>query len=184
MNTPIATETPAAGAEARKNGSGVPQADPPAGRDRVVTKLRFNCTPEKAWQNLMFYEQIERRPPLHLLALLPKPIRTEGRKSEVGDVATCLYEGGHLLKRVDKIEENRYYGFTVVEQTLKFGGGMLLSKGAYTLTPRPDGGTDVAVETNYTSTRKPRALWRPIEALVAHSFHRFILKEMRRAAEA
>jgi hypothetical protein len=182
MSSTTATNAPVADAEARYNGSA--PAAPPAGSDRVVTTLRFKCSPEQAWQNLMFYEQIERRPPLHLLALLPKPIRTEGRKSEVGDVATCLYEGGHLLKRVSKIEENRFYGFDVVEQTLAFGGGMKLSHGAYTLTPRADGGTDVAVETNYASSRKPRALWRPLEASVAHMFHRFILKEMRRAAQA
>lgn len=182
MNSPTATDAPAVEAEARRNGAA--PAAPPSGSDRVVTKLRFKCSPEQAWQNLMFYEQIERRPPLHLLALLPKPIRTEGRKSEVGDVATCLYEGGHLLKKVTEIQEARYYGFDVIEQTLAFGGGMKLSHGAYTLTPLADGGTDVSVETNYTSSRRPRSLWRPIEALVAHSFHRFILREMRRKAQA
>ncbi len=48
----------------------------------IVTRMRFAASPERVWHGLMFYEQIEERPPLHLRLLLPRPIRTEGRKSK------------------------------------------------------------------------------------------------------
>jgi hypothetical protein len=149
-------------------------------RDAVITKLRFASPPEVVWQALMFYEQIDQRPPWYLRLLLPVPIRTEGRKSVVGDEALCLYVGGHLVKRVTRIEPGALYGFAVIEQRLDVGG-IALSDGEYVLRALPDGGTEVAAATRYTSTRRPRWLWRPIEALVCHAFHHHILRAMRRA---
>lgn len=128
----------------------------------------------------MFYEQIEERPPLHLRLLLPLPIRTDGSKSAVGDEAICLYEGGHLLKRVTRVDALRYYGFEIVEQNLAVGGGLILSGGSYTLRELPGHRTEVAVTTRYVSSKRPGWLWRPIEAIVCHLFHRHLLSAMRR----
>ncbi len=150
----------------------------------VVTRMRFAARPSEVWDGLMFYEQIERRPPWYLRALLPEPIRTEGKKSEVGDEARCLYVGGHLIKRVTGIERNRRYQFSVVEQELEVGGGIRLSGGEYELRMLDDHTTEVAVTTRYTATRRPRWLWRRIEAFVCHVFHRHILRAMREAIEA
>ena len=148
--------------------------------DEITTRMRFAATPEVVWRGLMFYEQIDRKPPWYLRLLLPVPIRTEGRKSEVGDEAMCLYVGGHLLKRVTRIEPNRLYGFIVAEQQLEVGGGIRLAGGEYQLRELPGGATEVAIVTRYTGTRHPRRLWRPIEATVCHTFHRHILRAMRR----
>ncbi len=100
----------------------------------------------------MFYEQIERKPPVYLRLLLPIPIRTEGRKSEVGDVATCLYRGWPLAQAGYRDRgEPSITSFEVVEQTRRLRpAAMRLSKGGYTLDrERADGGTDVSLETNY-----------------------------------
>jgi hypothetical protein len=128
----------------------------------------------------MFYEQIDQRPPWYLRLLLPVPIRTEGSKAAVGDEALCLYVGGHLVKRVTRVEQSALYAFAVIEQKLDVGG-IVLSDGEYSLRARFDGGTDVTVTTRYASTRRPRWLWRPIEGLVCHAFHHHILRAMRRA---
>lgn len=149
----------------------------------VTTRLTFAAPPARAWDTLMFYEQLESRPPLHLRLLLPVPIRTEGSKEKVGDEALCLYEGGNLIKRVTAVDPGRHYGFSVVKQDLDVGGGMRLSGGAYTLTAMPDGRTEVEAVTRYTSPKRPRWLWEPVEATVCHMFHRHILREMRRHAE-
>jgi hypothetical protein len=150
----------------------------------IVTRMTFNASPTEVWKGLMFYEEIGRRPPFHLRLLLPVPIRTEGRVSEVGDEATCLYEGGHLLKRITRIERGDLYEFEVAEQKLSVGGGMRLSGGRYTLRELPDGRTEVAVETRYVSTRRPRWFWRPLERLVCHWFHRYLLGSMRHQIES
>jgi hypothetical protein len=153
-----------------------------ADRALVSTSMIFEATPDQVWERLMFYEQIDERPPIPLRLLLPVPIRTVGRKSEVGDEARCLYEGGHLVKRVTRIERGRHYGFEVVEQALDLGGGMTLSGGAYDLREIAPGRVEVTVTTRYASPKRPRWLWEPIEGAVCHAFHRHILRAMRRGA--
>jgi hypothetical protein len=145
----------------------------------VTTRLSFASPIERVWEGLMFYEQLDERPPFYLRWLLPVPIRTEGRKSEVGDEALCLYEGGHLIKRVTQVEPGRLYAFAVIEQVLRVGGHMRLSNGSYELVAGRDGGTDVIAMTRYLSARRPRWLWRRIEARVCHLFHHHILRSMR-----
>lgn len=152
-------------------------------RASVVTRMPCGASPDRVWATLMFYEQIDERPPLLLRWLLPVPIRTEGKKSAIGDEARCLYEGGYLIKRVTRIEHGRVYGFDVSEQALVVGGGMSLSGGDYTLRELPDGSTEVALTTNYVSTRRPRWFWTRVEAAICHMFHRHILRAMRRVAE-
>jgi hypothetical protein len=150
----------------------------------IVTRMSFAASPAQVWKGLLFYEEIDRRPPVHLRLLLPVPIRTEGKVSEVGGEAMCLYEGGHLLKRVTRIEPGHFYEFEVAEQALSVGGGMRLSGGRYTLRELADGVTEVAVETRYLSTKWPRWFWRPLEKMVCHWFHRYLLRSMRRAIES
>jgi hypothetical protein len=155
-----------------------------AQRAAVVTRMVFAARPERVWQGLVFYEELGGRPPWHLRLLLPVPIRTVGKVSAVGDEATCLYEGGHLLKRITKIERGDLYEFEVAEQALSVGGGMQLSGGRYTLRGLADGQTEVAVETRYLSRKWPRWFWRPLEKMVCHVFHRYLLASMRRQVEA
>jgi len=150
----------------------------------IVTRMVFAAPPAQVWQGLTFYEELGGRPPWHLRLLLPVPIRNVGRVSEVGDEATCLYEGGHLLKRITRIERGDLYEFEVAEQALSLGGGMRLSGGRYTLRGLPDGQTEVAVETRYLSTKWPRWFWKPLERIVCHLFHRYLLGAMRREIES
>lgn len=148
----------------------------------VITRRAFALPPEQLWRSLVFYEQIDAPAPLYLRLLLPAPIRSEGAKSVVGSVATCLYEGGHLLKRVTRIESSRLYEFTVIEQQLSIGAGLRLSGGSYALRPLAGGATEVAVTTQYSGGRRPRALWQPLEAMVCHLFHRHLLLAIGRKA--
>ena len=162
-------------------GDSTAAADQPSS---IVTRMDFAASPARVWKGLLFYEEIGGRPPTYLRLLLPVPIRTEGKVSEVGGEAMCLYEGGHLLKRVTRIEPGHFYEFEVAEQALSVGGGMRLSGGRYTLRELADGATEVAVETRYLSTKWPRWFWRPLEKLVCHWFHRYLLRSMRLAIES
>ncbi len=108
------------------------------------------------------------------------PIATEGGKSRVGDEVRGLYEGGHLVKRVTRIEPERSYAFEIVEQALAVGGGMTLSGGEYALRALAPERAELTVVTRYVSPKRPRWLWQPIERSVCHSFHRHLLRAMRR----
>ncbi len=153
------------------------------GASSVVTALTIRATPDRVWEGLMFYEQLPGRAPLPLRLLLPSPRGTEGPRSAVGDETRCLYEHGHLLKRVTEIDPRRRYGFDVVEQAVALRAGIRLLGGGYTLVALPDGSTRLELETRYLSPARPRWLCRPIEAAVCHAFHRHILRGMRRGLE-
>lgn len=150
----------------------------------VVTTMIFAAPALRVWKGLLFYEELAGRPPLHLRLLLPVPIRTVGKVSEVGDEATCLYERGHLLKRITRIEPGDLYEFEVAEQALSVGGGMRLRGGRYTLRGLSDGQTELAVETRYLSRKWPRWFWKPLEKMVCHWFHGYLLSTMRRQIES
>jgi hypothetical protein len=147
----------------------------------VETCMVFAATPAQVWERLIFYEQVELRPPLHLRLLLPAPIETVGPKSKVGDEARCLYEGGHLTKRITQVEPGLRYAFEVVEQSLAVGGGVRLAGGEYALRELEPGRVEVRATTHYRSPRRPRWAWRVIERAVCHAFHRHILRAMRRS---
>jgi hypothetical protein len=146
--------------------------------------MAFAAAPERVWNGLMFYEQIDERPPLHLRLLLPVPIGTEKTKSTLGARVRCSYDDGHLVKHITAIDPIRHYGFDVVEQTLAIGGSLKLSGGGYTLRELPGGHTEVAVTTRYVGGRRPAWFWKPIEAAVCHLFHRHLLTAIRRKVEA
>jgi hypothetical protein len=165
-------------------GMNAPDAAPAPAPTMVVTRMNFAAAPGQVWDVLMFYEEIEVPPPLLLRLLLPLPVRTEGSKRAVGDVAMCLYEGGHLRKRVTHIDPGKFYGFEVVEQQLAVGNGLVLTGGCYTLRELSPRGTEVAVTTRYVSRKRPGWLWKPIEAAVCHMFHRHLLNSMRHRIES
>ena len=82
-----------------------------------------------------------------------------------------------------RLDPPRSYEFVVSEQALTIGGGMKLSGGSYQIRELAPGRSELRVTTRYTSTRWPRWMWRPVEAAVCHSFHRHLLRAMRRAIE-
>jgi hypothetical protein len=145
----------------------------------IVTHISVPAPAALLWEGLMFYEQIGRRLPILLRLLLPAPIRTEGRRSRVGDVVKCHYVGGHLLKRVTEITSGRSYEFEIIEQNVTVGPGIRLLSGSYTMRDLPGHHTEIGLMTRYSSSNRPRWLWARIEAAVCHSFHRHILSAMR-----
>lgn len=164
------------------NGAEVEAAKPSEPPVEVVTRKRIAASPARVWDALVFYEQIDRKPPWLLRKLLPRPIRTEGEKSAPGDEALCLYEGGHLLKRVTRIEPEVRYEFEVARQDLLIGRGLRLHGGSYDLRPLDGGATELSVTTHYSARTGPAWLLRPIEAFVCHRFHHHLLDAIGRAA--
>ena len=150
----------------------------------VATRMVFDAPAADVWRSLVYYEEIGRPPPLHLRLLLPVPTGTEGNKSEVGNEAKCFYQDGHLLKRTTRVRKAELYEFVVARQELSVGGSLRLYGGRYALSELPNGRTEVTVETRYVSAKSPRWFWRPLEAMVCHWFHRYLLRSIRRTIES
>jgi hypothetical protein len=146
----------------------------------VSTAMTFHATPQQAWDGIVFYEQVEHPPPWLLTLALPRPVRTEGSKAAVGDVQRCVYERGHLVKRITRCEDRRELAFEVLEQHLHFERGVRLRDGAFRLEPLGSDGTRVVLTTRYVRRLSPAWLWEPMERKIIHTLHGHVLEGMRR----
>jgi hypothetical protein len=154
---------------------------PTGRRVSISTHAAFPAAPDDAWHAIVFYEEIEHRPPWLLGVALPRPLRSEGAKDVVGGIVRCTYERGYLLKRMSAVEEGRL-AFDVVEQQLEFGGGVELLGGGVSIDPLGSDGARVTLTTRYRSPRRPFGrLWAAIEERLVHAFHRHVLEGMRRS---
>lgn len=126
----------------------------------------------------MFYEEIAQDRPFLLRRFLPTPIGSQGCKSTIGGEVECQYVGGYLVKRLTHIIPERSYAFEVIQQNLALRGIRLVG-GDYTLLVESKDCTRVALATHYVSLNCPRWVFGRLEAIICHSFHRYILSAMR-----
>jgi len=149
----------------------------------IETDMTFPTAPETAWNQILFYEEVKQEPPWLLKLSLPRPVRTEGHSGQVGDVKRCVYEKGHLSKRITGVETNRQLDFEVVEQKLHFERDVTLLDGSFELSPnRLYTATRVTLRTRYQRHLSPRWVWEPIERQVVHTLHKHVMEGMRRKA--
>jgi uncharacterized protein YndB with AHSA1/START domain len=154
-----------------------------ADTEAVATVVQLAAPPDAVWRALHFYEDLPSRPLWFLRIFLPRPIRTEGAKTELGSIVRCTYDGGHLMKRITAVEPPWMVRFDVLEQDLGVEGCISLGEGSYELRATP-GGTELVLTTRYRGHLRPRRLWRPFERFLGHRLHRHILDGMRAALEA
>jgi hypothetical protein len=145
----------------------------------IATSVLFDAGPDDVWRQLLTYEEIPGRPPFPLRTLLPVPIRTEGDKTRVGSAIHCFYRGGNLIKVVTACEPPCLFEFEVTRQNIGIESCVRALCGSYRIRPRGDG-SEVVLSTTYRAHLRPRFFWRPLEAFLIHSMHRYILEGMRR----
>jgi hypothetical protein len=145
--------------------------------ESVVTRVAFEAIPEVVWERILFYEEVPGPPSFLLGALLPRPLRTEGKKGEVGATVLCEYSGGDLSKRITTVQAPRRLEFEVVEQHLGIESCVRALGGSYELHGSATG-TDVLLTTRYDAYLRPRFLWRPLETLLVGELHEHILRGM------
>jgi hypothetical protein len=138
--------------------------------------------PEAVWRHVMFYEEVPRRPGFVLRALLPCPVRADGPKNTLGALTHCLYRGGHLTKRVTKMDVPNILEFEVVEQRLGIERCIRTCAGSYRMEARGRE-TDVILQTSYLAYLRPRSFWRRLEARLIHQLHTHILRGIEDAVD-
>jgi hypothetical protein len=151
-----------------------------AATEAIETRAHVDAGPEAVWNRIMFYEEVPGRPPFLLRALLPRPVRTEGSKTDAGAIIQCSYRQGELVKRITFVSPPHLVQFEVIEQRLGIEGCAMTLGGSYQIRRCGDG-TDVVLTTNYRAYLRPRHLWRPLEALLVGQLHNHILGGVRAA---
>jgi hypothetical protein len=152
----------------------------------VTTTRTINTPPMQAWQGIQFFEEVKRPTPW-LLYLSPqlRPLYTIGHSEKVGDLKTCVYQRGKLVKQITEVIPGKRLAFRVVEQDRIETDGAKLLDGSFELEPT-DGGshTRVTLITRYTPLLNPRFAYRWAEALAIHTLHGHVLAGMKDTAEA
>jgi hypothetical protein len=151
--------------------------------ESVHTRVHLDASPEAVWDGMLFYEEVPRRPMPLLRLFLPVPLRTTGEKTRVGATIECIYDGGYLEKCITSVERARSVRFDVLVQNLGVEDCISMQGGAYEIREQ-GGGSEVVLTTSYRGHLRPRWLWRPFEAFLAHRLHRHILDGMRASLEA
>ena len=150
----------------------------------VRTALTFHSTPQEVWDSIVFFEEIEHEPSWKMKLAMPRPVRTEGRKSQPGDVTRCIYTKGYIVKRITRAEPGRELAFEIDEQSIHFEHDVRLRGGSFELRDLGDGRTEVVLTTRYQRWLRPAAVWQPIEETVIHELHNHVLEGMRLKAES
>jgi hypothetical protein len=150
--------------------------------DDVVTRACLAWRPDSVWRCLIFFEDVPYGRWSLFRFVLPRALRSEGDKSKVGNIVRCVYEGGHLIKRITAVEPERYLRFEVIEQHLGIERVFRAHRGAYELRQALLG-TELALTTQYSGSLWPRFLWRHVERFFGHRFHQHILLGIREALE-
>jgi hypothetical protein len=153
---------------------------PPLEDAVVSTKVSIHATPEEAWNAIQFYEEVEHEPSWFARLVLPRPVRSDGPKSHVGDVVRCQYESGYVVKRITDVQPGRKLAFEVIEQELGAERNVMLEDGSFEIFPRGDGRCDLVLTTRYQRQLSPRWLWESTERKVFHTLHDHVLEGMRR----
>ena len=143
--------------------------------ETVTTQLHVAASPESVWDRIVFYEEVPRRPPLLLGALLPRPVRTQGDKTCLGATVECIYSGGgRLAKRITGVDPPRLLQFEVMQQFLGIEDCLVTLGGSYQI-ESCGSASHVLLRTHYEARLHPRGLWYPIEAFLVGQLHRHIL---------
>lgn len=156
-------------------------AEPRGMSDRIETirtTRAIPASPEKVWDALVFFEETGGPPPVLLDLFLPTPLAVEGERESPGDLTTCVYTNGELVKRVREADPARELAFDVVEQTIGLERVVHLEDGAFLLAPGDNGGTVLTLETRYRSAMRPRFAWRWSERLAVHQLHAHVISEI------
>jgi hypothetical protein len=151
----------------------------PYAAETIRTVTLMDAPPERAWDAVMFYEEVRHPPPALFRLGMPRPLYTSGVSAAVGDEKTCVYDKGRLVKRITEREGPRRLAFRVVEQGFE-QHAMTLSGGAFDFEPveNEPTRTRVTLSTRYHPHLGPRWCWRPFERLTVHTLHGYVLAGM------
>ncbi len=156
----------------------------PVAVEEVVTTRILAADAMTAWDSLVFYEEVGAEPPRLAKIGIPYPLGTEGIVDEVGDTKRCLYEGGHLVKRITDFRPGEHFAFDVIEQVGIEDRSVELIDGSFEFEEVAPGRTLVTLTTRYRPLLQARAAWRPFEYAVVHVLHDHVLDWMARNVTA
>jgi hypothetical protein len=147
--------------------------------ETVTSAVVMPASTDRAWNAVMFYEEVRQPLPLLMRFALPHPLYTQGSTESVGDFKACVYNHGRLVKRVTQRVPNVILSFDVVEQTKIENRSVVLKGGSFQFSPISPNQSRVTLSTTYQPLLGPRWAWRWSERIGIHTLHGYVLNGMR-----
>lgn len=151
--------------------------------ESVSTAIVIEANAATSYRSLIFYEDVTHDPPLIVAIALPRPLRTTGKASNVGDLKVCVYSTGELTKIVTEAIPGKRLAFNVAKQQIKLEHDIQLKGGSFEFEPIDATHTKVTLTTNYHPLLGPRFAWNWAERYALHSLHSYVLEGIRLRAE-
>lgn len=146
----------------------------------LSSTTKIACESHRVWEKVCFYEHIHIKPSLLLRTILPVPQRTTGAYRHIGDISRCMYsDGGYLTKRITNIAPGKRIDFDIIEQSIRYSGGIVLRGGTIEIEALDDGMTEVRMLTRYELAWPALLLIRYFIERVIGAMHRIVMRDMR-----
>jgi uncharacterized membrane protein YhaH (DUF805 family) len=174
------------------------RAAPPPPVYEAVTSIVVEAPPERVWENVIRFREIEARPGLPFRLGVAYPVRARIVGSGVGAVRHCEFSTGAFVEPITAWEAPRRLAFDVTEQPPALEewspyrtvyaphvrGFFRSVRGEFRLVELPGGRTRLEGSTWYTLDIHPQAYWRPIAEWLLHRIHARVLQQVERESEA
>jgi hypothetical protein len=151
----------------------------------ISTDAVIEAPIQASWNAIMFYEEVKHEPPWILKVGLARPLYTVGRSSAAGDVKMCVYNKGHITKRVRQAKSPTLLEFDVIDQKIGYERDVRLVGGSFAFEALGADRTRATLTTEYEPLLRPRWVWLPFERIAVHTLHNHVLEGMKlEAADA
>jgi hypothetical protein len=154
----------------------------PYADETVSSSVIMPVSADRAWNAVMFYEEIKEPPPFLMRIALPRPLYTIGSMETIGEFKVCevcVYTKGRLVKRITQRVPDVILAFYVVEQNKIEHRSVVLKTGSFQFNPVSPTQTRVTLSTTYQPLLGPRWAWRWAEEVGIHTLHGYVLNGMR-----
>jgi uncharacterized membrane protein YhaH (DUF805 family) len=170
---------------------------PPAPLIETVTAIVIAAPPERVWDEVIAFREIDERPSLAFRLGIAYPIRASLTGTGVGAVRRCEFSTGAFVEPITVWEPPHRLAFDVAEQppvleewspyrkvyAPHVRGFFRSERGEFRMVALPDGRTRLEGSTWYALHMHPRPYWRAVSDLLLHSIHERVLAQVKRQAE-
>ncbi len=162
----------------------------------VTTAIEIDAPPEKVWENVIAFSELDAPDELMFKAGIAYPINAEIEGEGVGAVRHCNFNTGSFVEPITVWNEPELLAFDVEEQPasmkeLSFWDidaphlhdYFVSKKGQFKLIALPDGTTRLEGTTWYYNRIRPNFYWNIWSDYIVHKIHHRVLKHIKEDTE-
>lgn len=162
----------------------------------VVTSIEIAASPEKVWENVVEFPQLEKPKEFIFQTGISYPINAKIKGKGVGAIRYCNFTTGSFVEPITKWDEPNLLAFEVLEQPAPMKeisfwdidaphlhDYFVSKKGQFKLVRLKNGNTKLIGTTWYYNNIKPNLYWNIWSDYIVHQIHNRVLKHIKKNAE-